>query len=112
MSPLTIRRTSVILSTRHLCPSVAKFEFSRQTCIEEPNIKLHGNPSNGSRTDIYGRTDGHDKATVQCIDFGRLNFQTVGWGRLITQRQRRDWSSPPLCLCKYSCPCHTEVPSK
>jgi len=44
--------------------------------------------------------------------FGRLNFQTVGCGRVITQRQRRDWFSPPLCLCKYSCPCHTEVPSK
>jgi len=58
------------------------------------------------------RTDGHDKAIVQCMVFGRLNFQTVGWGRVVKQRQRRDWSSPPLCICKYGCPSHTEVPSK
>jgi len=59
-----------------------------------------------------GQADEHDKAIVQCMVFGRLNFQTVGWRRVITQRQRRDWSRPTLCLCKYSCLCHSEVSSK
>jgi hypothetical protein len=64
-----------MLSTRHFCPSVTKFEFPRHACIYKPNIKFQGNPvkfSNG-----------------------------IGWGRVIKQRQRRDWSSPPLCLGKY-----------
>jgi len=55
-----------------------------------------------------GWAEGQDKAIVPCTVFGWLNFQTVGWRRVITQRERRDWSSPPLCLCKYSCPCHSK----
>jgi len=59
-----------------------------------------------------GQADEHYKAIVQCMVFGRLNFQTVGWGRIITPRQRRDCSRPPFCLCKYNCLCYSEVPSK
>jgi hypothetical protein len=56
--------------TRYSCPILMKLEFSQQIFEKYSNIKLHDNPSSGSRVVPYeqtdgrtdGRTDGHDEA--------------------------------------------------
>ena len=39
-----------------------ELEFSRQIFEKYSNIKIHANPSSGSRVAECGRTDRHDKA--------------------------------------------------
>lgn len=36
---------------RYLCPILTKYGVSRQIFTKVPNLKLHGNPSSGSRVD-------------------------------------------------------------
>ena len=35
-----------------------------QSFIKSPSIKFHGHPSNGSRTDTFGRTDGRTDGRI------------------------------------------------
>jgi hypothetical protein len=37
-----------------------KFGAFLRIFIKAPSIKFHGNPSNGSRADTFGQTDGHE----------------------------------------------------
>jgi hypothetical protein len=44
-------------STCYSCQILMKLEFSRQIFEKYSNIKLHENPSSGSRFVLYGHTD-------------------------------------------------------
>ena len=46
-----------------------KFEFSRRIFEKYTNIKIHENPSNGSRVVPCGQTDRHDKADSRFSQF-------------------------------------------
>jgi hypothetical protein len=56
-----------MINTRYYCRSLIKLEFSGQIFEKSSNIKLHQNPSSGSR--VYpcgwtdGQTDGHEEAS-------------------------------------------------
>jgi hypothetical protein len=58
---------------RYSCPILIKLEFSRRIFEKSSNIKLHKNPSGGSRVVPYGRTDGQtdrcDKANSRFSQF-------------------------------------------
>ena len=55
---------ALIESTRSSCQILAKFEFSLEIFEKYSKIKLHENPSNGSRVAPcgHGETDRHDEA--------------------------------------------------
>lgn len=48
---------------------LTKFGFSRQIFIEFSNMKVHGNPFSGSRTEAGGQTDRHNEESGR---FSRL----------------------------------------
>ena len=66
VSLATTKRTWVFMqSVRYFCPNFTKFGVSQQIFVKVPSIKLHENPSSGSRVDICGRTyrqtDGYEE---------------------------------------------------
>jgi len=60
-------------STGYYCQIVMKIEFFRKIFEKCSNIKLHENPSGGSRVDTCGqtdgRTDGHDEGDSRFWQF-------------------------------------------
>jgi hypothetical protein len=48
---------------RYFCPTFTKFGVSQQIFLKVPSIKLHENPSSGSRVDADGHTDRADRRT-------------------------------------------------
>jgi len=60
-------------TTRYYCHILMKFEFSQQIFEKSSNIKLHENPSFGSRIVPCGQTDGrtnkHDDANSRFSQF-------------------------------------------
>ena len=74
-----------------------KLEFSQQLFEKYSNIKLHENPSSGSRVVPCGRTDGHDELIIAFRNLGnalknnkctppniQFSSSSFSWGLSIT----------------------------
>jgi len=61
MQPTAMNYFGLYVKCLIFCPILTKFGFCNQMNIKVSSIKLHRNPSNGSRADICRQTDGNDK---------------------------------------------------
>ena len=92
MSSATITLNQVFTqSARNFCPILTKYEFSRKTYGEVPNIKFHGNPFSRSRVYTCGQTDGRKAA----YHFSRREHL---WRFTVSGNNKKYWDLNARCL--------------
>jgi hypothetical protein len=88
-----------------------KLEFSREIFEKVSNIKIHKNPSSGSRVVPCGQTDGHDEANSRLLQFCERasEYEPCYWlalpttaGKRLFPCKVRNFFTMGLLICAYS----------